>query len=47
MSAMIASKLILQVAVGGVGGFFPDAPDKPWRNSDSDSAMKVCVCTKQ
>jgi hypothetical protein len=33
----------LQVAVGGVGGFFPDAPDKPWRNSDSDSAMKVRV----
>jgi hypothetical protein len=37
----------LQVAVGGVGGFFPDAPDKPWSNSDGDSAMKVRACVHQ
>ncbi|KAI7856563.1 concanavalin A-like lectin/glucanase domain-containing protein [Circinella umbellata] len=26
--------LIFNVAVGGVNGFFPDAPGKPWRNDD-------------
>ena len=30
---------ILNVAVGGQNGFFPDVPEKPWKNS-SPTAMK-------
>lgn len=26
--------LILNVAVGGNSGYFPDSPEKPWRNGD-------------
>ncbi|CAM9187888.1 unnamed protein product, partial [Discosporangium mesarthrocarpum] len=37
--------LIMNVAVGGVGGFFPDGDDgdeskKPWKNSDGDAPLK-------
>lgn len=29
--------LILNLAVGGVNGYFPDGDEKPWGNSDPDS----------
>ncbi|CAM9592098.1 unnamed protein product [Chrysoparadoxa australica] len=33
--------LVMNVAVGGVSGFFPDGFDgKPWQDTDSDAAMK-------
>ncbi|KAI8376228.1 concanavalin A-like lectin/glucanase domain-containing protein [Radiomyces spectabilis] len=32
--------LILDVAVGGTTGYWPDSPSKPWRNNDLDAAEK-------
>lgn len=26
--------IIMNVAVGGTNGYFPDAPNKPWNNGD-------------
>lgn len=30
--------IIINVAVGGTNGYFPDSPDKPWVNSDPNAA---------
>eukprot|EP00612_Vaucheria_litorea_P000682 CAMPEP_0171452972 /NCGR_PEP_ID=MMETSP0945-20130129/869_1 /TAXON_ID=109269 /ORGANISM="Vaucheria litorea, Strain CCMP2940" /LENGTH=299 /DNA_ID=CAMNT_0011977751 /DNA_START=167 /DNA_END=1063 /DNA_ORIENTATION=- len=32
--------IILNVAVGGVGGYFEDNSDKPWSNTDNDALAK-------
>ncbi|CAM9275597.1 unnamed protein product [Phaeothamnion confervicola] len=32
--------IILNVAVGGVNGYFPDVAGKPWRDSDQDGPMR-------
>lgn len=32
--------LLINLAVGGVGGYFPDGAGKPWNNTDPDSVNK-------
>ncbi|KAG5189138.1 concanavalin A-like lectin/glucanase domain-containing protein [Tribonema minus] len=38
---------ILSVAVGGVGGYFPEGSGKPWTNKDPDAAMKFLEAQNQ
>ncbi|CAN0420528.1 unnamed protein product, partial [Hapterophycus canaliculatus] len=40
--------VVMNVAVGGVSGFFPDGlGGKMWNNKDSDAAMKFLEATSQ